>query len=47
MRHSTTETFDDHDPSMLESFLGITLTIASMAVSGSVCSGLISLALMP
>ena len=46
MRRSTTETFDDHDPSMLESLLGITMAIATMAVSGSVCSGLITLALM-
>jgi hypothetical protein len=47
MRRSTSETFDDHDPSMLESFLGIMMAIASMAVSGSVCSSLITLALMP
>jgi hypothetical protein len=46
MRHSTADTFDDRDPSALESLIGITLTIASMAVSGSVCSGLITLALM-
>jgi hypothetical protein len=47
MRRSTTESFDDRDPSALESFLGIAMTIATMAVSGSVCSGLITLALMP
>jgi hypothetical protein len=46
-RRSTTEAFDDHDASTLESLLRITMTIAGMALGGSVCSGLITLALMP
>ncbi len=47
MRHSTTEALDEHDESVLESFLGITMTITAMAVAGSLCSGLVTLALMP
>jgi len=45
-RRSITETFDDHDASALESLFGITMTIAGMALGGSICSGLITLALI-
>ena len=45
---SMTETFADYsDGSALESFLGIAMTIASMAVGAGVCSGIVTLALMP
>jgi hypothetical protein len=46
--NSMTETFADYsDASALEAFFGITMTIASMAVGAGVCSGIITLALMP
>ena len=44
---SMTKTFDDPDASgLVASFLGITTTIAAMAVSASVCSALVTLAVI-
>jgi len=49
MRRSSamTETIEDPDASMLESFLEITMTIAVMAVAAGVCSVMVTLALIP
>ena len=44
---SMTKTFDDPDVSgVVESFLGITTTIAAMAVAASACSALVMLAVI-
>jgi len=49
MRRSSamTETIEDLDASMFESFLEITMTIAVMAVAAGVCSVMVTLALIP
>ena len=47
MRRSTTETLDDPDPSLLQSCLGMVMTLATFSVAASVCSGVLTVALMP
>jgi len=47
MRYSTSEIAREYQETALDSFLRISMTMAAMAVGGSVCSGLITLALMP
>ena len=45
--NSMTETIEDPDASMFESFLEITMTIVAMAVVAGVCSVMVTLALIP
>jgi hypothetical protein len=47
MRHSNFEILDDPDPSLLQSGLGMVMTLATFSVAASVCSGILTLALMP
>jgi hypothetical protein len=44
--NSMTETLEDREASIVESFLEITMTIATLAVGAGACSGMITLALM-
>ena len=41
------ETLHDPDISRAESYIGIAVMVAAFAVATSVCSGIITLALMP
>jgi hypothetical protein len=47
MRRYPPETPHDTDVSMVESYFGIAIALAAFAVATSVCSGLLTLALMP
>jgi hypothetical protein len=47
MRRSPPETFHDPEISRAESYIGFAVTFAAFAVATSVCSGIITLALLP
>ena len=47
MRRSTTETLENPDPSLLGSCLGMVMTLATFSIAASVCSSILTLALMP
>jgi hypothetical protein len=47
MRRTTTESLEDPGPSFLESCLGLVMSLAAFSVAASVCSGILTLALMP
>jgi hypothetical protein len=47
MQRSTTETLENPDPSLLESCLGMVMTLAAFSVAASVCSSIFTLALTP
>ena len=47
MRRSTTETLEDPGPTFLESCLGLVMSLAAFFVAAGVCSGILTLALMP